>query len=45
VAAQSGNMAKPALSQALAAEQANLDLGLVEPASVLGRVVHSEALP
>ncbi len=34
-----------ALAQTLAAEQADLDLRLVEPASVFGRVMHREPVP
>lgn len=33
------------MSQALAAEEADLDLGLVQPTVVLGRVVNSRPVP
>jgi hypothetical protein len=42
---QSGQMADSAFSQALTAEQADFDLGLVEPTAMLGRVMDSEAVP
>ena len=35
----------PALAEALAGDEAELDCGLVEPASVFGCVVHPEAAP
>ena len=43
--AQVHDVPDPALSQALAAEQADLDLSLIQPASMLGRVMHGKARP
>jgi hypothetical protein len=45
LAAQCGNIANPAFPQALAAEEADLDLSLVQPASMFGRVMHSKTIP
>ena len=45
LAAQCGNIADPAFPQALAAEEADLDLSLVQPASMFGRVMHSKTIP
>ena len=45
MAAQRGDVPDPASSQALAAEEADLDLGLIQPASMFGRVVHGESIP
>ena len=42
---QRGQIAKSAFPQALTAEQADFDLGLVEPAAMFGRVMDSEAVP
>jgi len=43
--AQLVNIFDPAFSQALAAEETDLYLGLIQPASVHGRVVHRKAIP
>ena len=43
--AQRNDVPDPAFSQALAAEQADLNFGLIEPASMLGSVMHSESFP
>jgi len=43
--AQVHDVRDPAFSEALAAEQANLNLSLIQPASMLGRVMHGEARP
>src|ERR1035437_4935252 len=45
LAVEGSDIPDPALSQALAAEEADLDLGLVQPASMLGRVMHGKARP
>lgn len=45
LASQRGDIRGPCVSVALAAEEADLDLGLVEPASMLWGVVNSKALP
>ena len=43
--AQLANISDPASSQALAAEKTDLYLGLIQPASMSGRVVDREAIP
>ena len=43
--AQVHDFPDPAPSEALAAEQADLDLRLIQPASMLGRVMHGKARP
>jgi len=43
--AQLANISDPAFSQALAAEKTDFYLGLIQPASMSGRVVHREAIP
>jgi hypothetical protein len=45
LAAQGEDIPDPAFSEALAAEETNLDLGLVEPTSMLWGVVDSKAFP
>src|SRR5664280_1214631 len=45
LAAEHSDIPDPALSQALAAEEADLDLGLVQPASMFGREVYGKAFP
>ena len=42
---QCGQVTNSAFTQALAAEHADFDLGLVEPTAVLGRVMDCEAVP
>jgi len=43
--AQLANVSKPAPSQALSAEETDLHLGLIQPTSMSGRVVHRKAIP
>jgi hypothetical protein len=43
--AQRNDVPDPAFPQALADEQADLYLGLIEPASMLGRAMNSESFP
>ena len=43
--AQLGNVCNPASSQALSAEKTDLYLGLIQPASMRGRVVYGKAIP
>jgi hypothetical protein len=42
---QRSNIPDPAFPQALATEQADLHLSLVQPTSMLGRVMHGEPFP
>ena len=42
---QTGSISDPALAQALPGEQADCDLGLVQPAAVFRGVVHREPVP
>ena len=43
--AQVREVPDPAFSEALAAEQADLNLSLIQPTSMLGRVMHGKARP
>lgn len=43
--AQRNDVPDPAFSQALTAEQADLNFSLIEPASMFGRVVYGEPFP
>ena len=45
LASQCGDVPNPSLSKALATEDANLNLSLVEPTSMLRRVVNGKAIP
>ena len=45
MAAKRGDVSDPASSQALAAEEADLYLGLIQPASMFGRVVNRKSIP
>ena len=45
LAAQHHDVPDPTFPQALAAEQADFDLGLIEPASMPGRAMHRESFP
>jgi hypothetical protein len=45
LAAQRSDVPDPVSSQALTAEETILNLGLIEPTSMLGRVMDGEALP
>ena len=45
LSAQRSDIPDPAISETLAAEEADLNLSLVQPTSMLGRVMHGEALP